>query len=95
MESLTSIDFGYSTQETVFNSQKLITRAVKSVLNGYSLPTEILILDDGSSDDTFEQYKPHYNQTEIRKLMLQDGVLTVATTDLEQRFNNIITSFSG
>ena len=45
-------------------------------------------------DDTFEQYKPHYNQTEIRKLMLQDGVLTVATTDLEQRFNSIITSFS-
>jgi len=45
-------------------------------------------------DDTFEQYKPHYNQTEIRKLMLQDGVLTVSTTDLEQRFNNIIASFS-
>mgnify|MGYP003134213010 CR=1 FL=1 len=46
-------------------------------------------------DDTFEQYRPHYNQTEIRKLMLQDGVLTVNTTDLEQRFNNIITSFLG
>ena len=45
-------------------------------------------------DDTFEQYKPHYNQTEIRKLMLQDGVLTVTTTDLEQRFNSIISSFS-
>ena len=46
-------------------------------------------------DDTFEHYQPHYNQTEIRKLMIQDGVLTVNTTDLEQRFNNIITSFSG
>tara|TARA_E500000331_G_scaffold356235_1_gene413921 strand:+ start:949 stop:1908 length:960 start_codon:yes stop_codon:yes gene_type:complete len=45
-------------------------------------------------DETFEDYKPLYNQTELRKLMLQDGVLTVATTDLEQRFNNIITSFS-
>ena len=45
-------------------------------------------------DDTFEEYRPHYNQTEIRKLMLQDGVLTVTTTDLEQRFNHIITSFS-
>jgi len=45
-------------------------------------------------DDTFEQYKPHYNQTEVRKLMLQDGVLTVTTTDLEQRFNHIIASFS-
>ena len=45
-------------------------------------------------DDTFEQYKPHYNQTEMKKLMLKDGVLTVTTTDLEQRFNSIITSFS-
>ena len=46
-------------------------------------------------DETFKDYSPHYNQTELRKLMLQDGVLTVSTTDLEQRFNNIITSFSG
>ena len=46
-------------------------------------------------DDTFEQYRPHYNQTEMRKLMLQDGVLTVTTQDLDQRFNNIISSFSG
>ena len=45
-------------------------------------------------DNTFEQYQPHYNQTEMRKLMIQDGVLTVNTTDLEQRFNHIITSFS-
>ena len=45
-------------------------------------------------DDTFEQYSPHYNQTEMRKLMLQDGVLTVNTQDLDQRFNNIISSFS-
>lgn len=45
-------------------------------------------------DSTFEDYKPHYNQTEIRKLMLQDGVLTVSTSDLEQRFNHIISSFS-
>lgn len=45
-------------------------------------------------DITFEEYFPHYNQTEMRKLMLQDGVLTVTVTDLEQRFNHIITSFS-
>ena len=45
-------------------------------------------------DETFEQYKPHYNQTEMRKLMIQDGVLTVNMQDLEQKFNNIINSFS-
>lgn len=45
-------------------------------------------------DETFEYYKPHYNQTEMRKLMIQDGVLTVNMQDLEQKFNNIINSFS-
>ena len=45
-------------------------------------------------DETFQQYKPHYNQTEVRKKMIKDGVLTVNTSDLEQRFNHIITSFS-
>ena len=45
-------------------------------------------------DETFEEYEPHYNQTEVRKLMISDGVLTVNMQDLEQRFNNIITSFS-
>ena len=44
-------------------------------------------------NETFEEFRPHFNQTELRKLMRQDGVLTVSTTDLEQRFNNIITSF--
>jgi DNA polymerase-1 len=45
-------------------------------------------------DQTLEEYQPHYNQTEVRKLMLQDGVLTVNMSDLEQKFNDIITSFS-
>ena len=45
-------------------------------------------------DETFEEYTPHYNQTEMRKLMIKDGVLTVNMQDLEQKFNDIITSFS-
>ena len=45
-------------------------------------------------DETFEEYEPHYNQTEVRKLMIKDGVLTVNMQDLEQRFNHVITSFS-
>lgn len=43
-------------------------------------------------DQTFSEYTPHYNQTEIRKLMIKDGVLTVNMQDLEQKFNDIITS---
>lgn len=45
-------------------------------------------------DETLEEFEPHYNQTEIRKLMIQDGVITVNMQDLEQKFNDIITSFS-
>ncbi len=45
-------------------------------------------------DETFEEFSPHYNQTEIRKLMISDGVLTVNMQDLEQKFNDIISSFS-
>lgn len=45
-------------------------------------------------DETFEEYEPHYNQTEMRKMMLGDGVLTVNMTDLEQKFNDMISLFS-
>ena len=45
-------------------------------------------------DEVFESYQPLFNKTELRKLMLQDGVLTVNTSSLEQKFNDIISSFS-
>ncbi len=83
------------------NKQKVYTNILESkelIENNYDimqLSSPMLSIQAKQGiDDTFEQYKPQYNQTEIRKLMLQDGVLTVTTTDLEQRFNHIITSFS-
>jgi 5'-3' exonuclease len=83
------------------NKQKVFSNIIENkhlIKNNYDimqLSSPMLSIQAKQSiDDTFEQYQPHYNQTEIRKLMLQDGVLTVSTTDLEQRFNNIITSFS-
>ena len=83
------------------NKQKVYTNILESkelIENNYDimqLSSPMLSIQAKQGiDDTFEQYKPHYNQTEMRKLMLQDGVLTVTTTDLEQRFNNIIASFS-
>ncbi len=45
-------------------------------------------------DETFEGFAPCYNQTEVRKLMIRDGVLTVNMSDLEQRFNSIISYFN-
>ena len=45
-------------------------------------------------DTTFEEFTPKYNQTEMRKLMIQDGVLTVNVLSLEQKFNDIIYSFA-
>ena len=62
----------------VFNSQKLITRAVKSVLNGDMLPHEILILDDGSSDDTFEDLKALEKASHLVKLFRFESNLGAA-----------------
>ena len=83
------------------NKQKVYTNILESkelIQNNYDimqLSSPMLSIQAKQGiDDTFEQYKPQYNQTEMRKRMLQDGVLTVSTTDLEQRFNHIITSFS-
>ncbi len=83
------------------NKQKVYTNILESkelIENNYDimqLSSPMLSIQAKQGiDDTFEQYKPQYNQTEMRKRMLQDGVLTVSTTDLEQRFNHIITSFS-
>jgi len=83
------------------NNQKVYTNILESkelIENNYDimqLSSPMLSIQAKQGvDDTFEQYKPHYNQTEMRKRMLKDGVLTVSTTDLEQRFNHIITSFS-
>jgi hypothetical protein len=45
-------------------------------------------------DETFEGFTPIYKQTEMRKLMIQDGVLTVNLQSLEQKFNDIISTFS-
>ena len=83
------------------NKQKVYTNILESkelIENNYDimqLSSPMLSIQAKQGiDDTFEQYSPHYNQTEMRKLMMQDGVLTVSTQDLDQRFNNIISSFS-
>ena len=82
-------------KQKVFTNIKENTELIQSNYDIMQLSSPMLSIQAKQGiDDIFEQYRPHYNQTEIRKLMLQDGVLTVATTDLEQRFNNIITSFS-
>jgi DNA polymerase-1 len=83
------------------NKQKVFTNILENeelIENNYDimqLSSPMLSIQAKQGiDDTFEHYKPQYNQTQVRKLMLQDGVLTVTTTDLEQRFNHIISSFS-
>tara|TARA_R100001510_G_C7644272_1_gene201743 strand:- start:987 stop:1946 length:960 start_codon:yes stop_codon:yes gene_type:complete len=82
-------------KQKVFSNIKENKELIKNNYDIMQLSSPMLSIQAKQGiDDTFEHYRPLYNQTEIRKLMLQDGVLTVATTDLEQRFNNIITSFS-
>ena len=82
-------------KQKVFSSIKEHKELIKNNYDIMQLTAPMLSIQAKQGiDDTFEQYQPHYNQTEVRKLMLQDGVLTVTTTDLEQRFNHIISSFS-
>ena len=82
-------------KQKIFSSIKENKELIKNNYDIMQLTAPMLSIQAKQGiDDTFEQYRPHYNQTEIRKLMLQDGVLTVTTTDLEQRFNHIISSFS-
>lgn len=82
-------------KQKIFSSIKEHKELIKNNYDIMQLTAPMLSIQAKQGiDDTFEQYQPHYNQTEIRKLMLQDGVLTVNTTDLEQRFNHIISSFS-
>ena len=79
----------------VFKNIKESQKLIEENYNIMQLSSPMLSIQAKSGvDEIFEGYAPHYNQTELRKLMLQDGVLTVATTDLEQRFNSIISSFS-
>ena len=82
-------------KQKVFSNIKASKELIKNNYDIMQLSSPMLSIQAKQGiDDTFENYRPHYNQTEIRKLMLQDGVLTVATTDLEQRFNNIVSSHS-
>ena len=79
----------------VFKNIKESQKLIEENYNIMQLSSPMLSIQAKNGvDETFEGYIPHYNQTELRKLMLQDGVLTVATADLEQRFNSIISSFS-
>ena len=69
------------------NSETINKSWQKTLTGGFEFDEELL----GNPDYREELLL----QLGMEKLMLQDGVLTVTTTDLEQRFNRIITTFSG
>lgn len=82
-------------KQKVFSSIKESESLIKSNYDIMQLSSPMLSVQAKQGiDETFEGFVPHYNQTEVRKKMIKDGVLTVNTSDLEQRFNHIITSFS-
>ncbi len=57
-------DLNISVVIPTYNRAHLVTRAVKSVLNQTKPPAEIIVVDDGSQDDTREQLGPF--ETQIR-----------------------------
>jgi glycosyltransferase involved in cell wall biosynthesis len=49
-----SINFDYSTVITCFNAESTIEKSIKSASNQIISPTEIIVVDDGSKDNSFK-----------------------------------------
>src|SRR5258706_6591961 len=66
-----------------FNSAALVTAAVDSVLAQTTPPTEILVVDDGSTDDTRQRLAPYAGR--LRYLHQQSkGVAAARNLGLKQ-----------
>ena len=51
----------------VYNRRELISRALDSVVRQLAQPTEIIVIDDGSTDGTAELINRHYPQVKLRQ----------------------------
>ena len=63
---------------TAFNAERTIERAVKSALNQTLRPIEILVVDDGSSDNTAAVVERLAGEHGLIRLIRHDGNLGVA-----------------
>ena len=50
----------------VFNEQKFIQESIKSILNQTYQEFELIIINDGSYDDTFKKIEPFLNDKRIK-----------------------------
>ncbi|MCX7736006.1 MAG: glycosyltransferase family 2 protein [Candidatus Kapabacteria bacterium] len=78
---------------TAFNREKLITRALKSLINQDFTDWEAVIVDDGSSDNTFEVIKPIVLSYSNIKYIFQknQGLPTARNTGVYQSRGQYIT----
>lgn len=78
---------------TTFNREKLITRALKSLLSQDFKDWEAIIVDDGSSDNTFEVIKPIVLNYKNIKYIFQknQGLPTARNTGVYQSKGQYIT----
>jgi len=58
---------------TTYNGSKYIEKQLESIINQSVLPDEVIIIDDGSSDDTIEKIKKFIDIHSLRGWSLQEN----------------------
>jgi glycosyltransferase involved in cell wall biosynthesis len=66
----------------VYNGQKYIAHAIESVLAQTYKNFEIIIVNDGSTDNSFEKIKPYLSQPNIKYIEQENkGVAAARNTE--------------
>lgn len=77
---------------TVYNREKFLDKCIKSVLNQTDVHTEILLIDDGSTDKSLEICRSYESQHSNIKVFSQDnsGLAVARNTGLDNSHGDYI-----
>ena len=74
----------------VYNSSKTIDKCLKAIFNSNYSNFEVIIVDDGSTDETVDIIKKDFEQTKIIKLNGNKGAAAARNKGVEKAQGNII-----